>query len=512
MATPKNKTNLSGDFYTSSERIVWEGPNIPCIDLCTGEKVSSVVAKVGDKLCTLVDDIEELKTLDYDCIVNKLGYTGALLNPENFSLKLLFQVLIDNDCKLKTLIDSVNASTGEGIDLTGLNLKCVTTEMLNLCGQIPAVLDVEKVLQAIINVLCGVIDEVASLFISVITLQAKIDALGTPDHDCPVVELATCLPNPLDPTNPLLPLHDHVSAVTDDAICKLNTLVGTPNDLINLLGAQCLGDYVADEHIIHSAANIAQAAYNKEVVLCDLLERISNIETNCCSAECNDIFIGFLQSYDEGTDTYTLTFSYGAGTDIPLVFTDCGSTFTITDWKGVKKIVNNAAGTLTNGAVFTINMAGSGLDLSQPMNIKISTCFTNSLSGLVCRDCFGGALDASADPDKETYWDFIIPSENVLSCAGGAANLIVYHSLYTTKYPNGIALSPNQTGTGGIPNVPNYANPNNITSVTGCGGGNLLKIGLKGQSPDYPPEIKLLISGTNLLISVIGTLSNTCQC
>ena len=47
----------------SSNCVVWQGPDIPCIELCTGDTVSDVVSAMATELCTVLDT---LKVSNYD--------------------------------------------------------------------------------------------------------------------------------------------------------------------------------------------------------------------------------------------------------------------------------------------------------------------------------------------------------------------------------------------------------------------------------------------------------------
>jgi hypothetical protein len=114
-------------------------------------------------------------------MVSKFDYTGDLLIPEKFSFKLLFKLLLENDCTLIKLIEDIKtSSTSSSVNLIDLDLKCITNEILNLCGQIPDQLDILKVTQAIINILCDIQDDVADILIRVLTLETKINSLGDP--------------------------------------------------------------------------------------------------------------------------------------------------------------------------------------------------------------------------------------------------------------------------------------------------------------------------------------------
>lgn len=47
-----------GCIPTSSNCIIWEGPNIECIDLCKGDNVTEVVYKLATLLCEIENELE----------------------------------------------------------------------------------------------------------------------------------------------------------------------------------------------------------------------------------------------------------------------------------------------------------------------------------------------------------------------------------------------------------------------------------------------------------------------
>jgi hypothetical protein len=66
MLPTKSNTTSSGCTPTSSECVVWQGPNIPCINLCTGDSISDVTYKIAEKLCAIqgVYDLSPLQLND----------------------------------------------------------------------------------------------------------------------------------------------------------------------------------------------------------------------------------------------------------------------------------------------------------------------------------------------------------------------------------------------------------------------------------------------------------------
>lgn len=85
MGKPTN-TRSSGCAVTTSNCVVWQGPDLCCIDLCHGDTVSDVVNKLAKKICKI---FELLDVTSYD--MSEL--LGKECPPANFVE--LIQLLID---------------------------------------------------------------------------------------------------------------------------------------------------------------------------------------------------------------------------------------------------------------------------------------------------------------------------------------------------------------------------------------------------------------------------------
>ena len=51
---PSNNGKVEPCSHISSNCVIWQGPDISCINLCNGDTVSDVVAKLATELCNLV--------------------------------------------------------------------------------------------------------------------------------------------------------------------------------------------------------------------------------------------------------------------------------------------------------------------------------------------------------------------------------------------------------------------------------------------------------------------------
>ena len=89
--------STNGCDNISSNCVVWQGPDISCINLCTGDTVSDVVAALATKLCELTDGISnepDLTGFDLKCALP----TGA--TPTTLVENL--QAIITYICSLPT--------------------------------------------------------------------------------------------------------------------------------------------------------------------------------------------------------------------------------------------------------------------------------------------------------------------------------------------------------------------------------------------------------------------------
>lgn len=77
----------------SSNCVIWQGPNIDCISLCTGDSISTVIYNLATELCTIMNQLD-LSNLDLTCL--QVGNNP----PDTFSE--LIQLLINKICNAGT--------------------------------------------------------------------------------------------------------------------------------------------------------------------------------------------------------------------------------------------------------------------------------------------------------------------------------------------------------------------------------------------------------------------------
>lgn len=79
MGKPIN-TKPSGCVTTSSNCVVWQGPDISFLDLCTGDTVSDVIAALADKVCLLLNytDSNNYDVSELDLVTPPVNYMELL--------------------------------------------------------------------------------------------------------------------------------------------------------------------------------------------------------------------------------------------------------------------------------------------------------------------------------------------------------------------------------------------------------------------------------------------------
>lgn len=55
----------------SASCVTWDGPNIPCIDLCQGDTIDVVIYELAKILCDITENVLDVSTLDFDCLLER---------------------------------------------------------------------------------------------------------------------------------------------------------------------------------------------------------------------------------------------------------------------------------------------------------------------------------------------------------------------------------------------------------------------------------------------------------
>ena len=210
----------------SSNCVIWAGPNIPCIRLCTGDTVSDVVHKLATELCTILDYLN-VDNYNLSC------FNLASCQPNDF--QELLQFLIDRICALENIEPSTVVTNGSTVsaDFLMTAAPCFGGGTVSLTDYV----------NQIANRVCSIVTELSIINASLTNLQVQINVLGS--------EIASIVippsPAPINTTCVIgsLPIGSYeVDVLLDEFInniwCGFSAITGSTADLITAVGAQCV--------------------------------------------------------------------------------------------------------------------------------------------------------------------------------------------------------------------------------------------------------------------------------
>lgn len=289
----------------SSNCVIWQGPAIPCIKLCTGDTVSDVVFKLATELCIIID---ELNVSNYDLTC----FNSTACPPADF--QALIQFLINQICEAQGITtDTTKTTTGCPdcvISLAPCFIEGTTTTM-----------QLVDYVNMIANRICTLIADITDLQSQIDSLDIRVTALE--DAPEPVFTLPSI---PVDCV--LAPGSYTIDVVLDalmndaDGYCALIDATGLPADISTAVLSQCIVDTdVALASLVGGGASQTFQAYyaSSWVVNSDLTSAANAI---------NNIWIAICDIY---TYTSSLGLSVQDTASIDLTYTSNVLTARVTD-------------------------------------------------------------------------------------------------------------------------------------------------------------------------------------
>ena len=261
----------------SSNCVIWQGPNIPCVKLCTGDTVSDVVYKLATELCNIMDllDVNDYDLSCFDLVACK---------PTN--IQELIQFLIERICA----IEDVDAGLVAANALEGRSTSADTLVTVAPCFVIgtTTVMTVTEYAVAMGNSICGIIIQINAINFQLTLLEGRVTALeGVPIptftlHSFPIGCNIDSLISGNTYTIDVI-LEEYIN----DVWCLFYATTGSSNDLINAISAQCIigTDFTKVNPaatynmqyptFIDPATTVADILNNMWIILCDFYNSIT---------------------------------------------------------------------------------------------------------------------------------------------------------------------------------------------------------------------------------------------
>jgi len=149
---------------TSSNCVIWGGPDLACINVCKGDSVTDVVAKLATELCTLLDTFN-ISAYDISCF--------NLVNCAPQTFTDLINFLIVKICELEN-VPSTPSTPG---DSTGCPTDCIVTVASCFVVGTATTMTLTEYAIAIGEKVCAIIDTNALQQIAINTLIIQVEEL-----------------------------------------------------------------------------------------------------------------------------------------------------------------------------------------------------------------------------------------------------------------------------------------------------------------------------------------------
>lgn len=290
---------------TSSNCVIWQGPDLHIIKLCKGDTISDVIASLATELAIVMD---QLSITNYDLSCFEL--VGC--KPETY--QELLQFLIEQICSLQGLSSTGVDTTGKSDDVLITVAPCFIVNGVTVMTLIDYV-------TAIGLKICNILDQIAIINNTLNELDTRVTILENtppPTFTLPTVASDCILQN--SPQigglgSPAVPMDQLLSILINDddyGYCALLDSIGLPGpgpgSLIDAVLSQCIlnTDIQLSTGTTYSANpnwnsnwqttenNLAASLSNVWVVLCDIYNYLDNqigltiTETNCANGIAND--------------------------------------------------------------------------------------------------------------------------------------------------------------------------------------------------------------------------------
>lgn len=409
----------------SSNCVIWQGPDIACINLCKGDTVSDVVHKLATELCTILDYLN-VENYDLTCFnINSCG-------PENF--KDLLEFLIERICALEN-VDST------GISATATGIDCPTNCFVTVAPCIgTGTMNITDYVMTLGNTICDIITNIEVIKSDITNLEIRVTVLENEPEptfeipsfilDCNISTLTAGISYEID---------NILEAFINDVWCAYVTATGTTSELISAVSSKCITDtdlqrsnglafstnpdWIADA----SYNTVADAINNIWVVLCDLY---NGIKSTVVAAGVN---VSVSSATVGNTTTYTVNAGdvYDSGwKDIPYYDALKGYGIAPTTIVNVRPKIRIVGRVLTINGILPLPLASDPAGLTLVSNI---TNWLTTASPFLYRGADGG-YQKIAEGRMETISP-VLPSElrpDILSYLNPAGHLI-YRAIQVTN-------------------------------------------------------------------------------
>lgn len=437
---PTNNGSTTPCSNISSNCVIWQGPDLPCIDICNGDSVSEVIAKLAEELCKIIDSVAgepDLSGLDLKCVL-----PGGQEAPSKLSDTL--QLIIDKICgtteRAEYVLPTIDLPSclyyTEGVQqITALRLDLYAAY---LAGKI-----------------CDILDSINLINVTINNHETRLITL----ENCVLTD-GSCTPAGGGGSGSLISqcinpgLSMAVTALLSEVeskLCNLETAVGSPALIGLAINQSCItgstgmlsssATYGSAGSWVNNPSTLAQSHSNLWAIVCDMYTAIETIQSTCCGSGCDDITFAYSATLntDAAGNASTISFNF-SGCNIPPAYSDCNgfTTLTITDGIGGSTSTTTDISIAQSGSPVVVSLAS--LNKFQGFTTQVAFCATDGTNQ--CSDSISKTLSSPSNCPSDIGVSSITDSTATVAFTNNLGTTATY-SLYvmTVSTPQTIAFT-----------------------------------------------------------------------
>ena len=216
---------------TSSNCVIWQGPDLDCIKLCKGDTVSDVIAALATELCTILDQLN-VNNYDLSC------FASTACPPADF--QALIQFLIDQICALEGVTPTTKDTSGCP--------DCVVTVAACFIEGTTTTMQLVDYVNMIAARVCTILTTITDLQNQINEIDIRVTVLENtppPVFTLPTITVDCTLQDSpyIGFGGPATAINTVLSALINDdtyGYCALRTATGLPAALTVAVASQCI--------------------------------------------------------------------------------------------------------------------------------------------------------------------------------------------------------------------------------------------------------------------------------
>jgi hypothetical protein len=225
-----SKYGKNGCMPVSASCVVWNGPDISCINLCSGDTIDVVIYELALVLCDITENVLDVTTLDFECLL-----APGQAAPD--TLLETLQLLITNACTPDPTPPPTPPTPLPDVQLP----ECLY--YVNGEGDTVTALPLDEYAAYLASVICRIIADINSINAVITTINTRVTILenivGGGGGTIPVATVVTqCLSNNTTPGE-TLPI-DTAFYNLEQRLCEYNALLGSITSWQNMLNNVCI--------------------------------------------------------------------------------------------------------------------------------------------------------------------------------------------------------------------------------------------------------------------------------